>query len=110
MSPENRQVSHFTRLLPYVWPSRRRLFASFVLAGFVAVFWGAILSITYPVVKVLLEGKTPAQCLHELIDEAEEGIAKAKAELQQRDSEHPVDPQEQVSLLRKKAQIGRAHV
>jgi subfamily B ATP-binding cassette protein MsbA len=103
MSPENRQVSHFTRLLPYVWPSRRRLLVSFVLAGFVAFFWGAILSITYPVVKVLLEGKTPAQCLQELIDEAEEGIAKAKSELQQRESENPVDPQEQVSLLRKKA-------
>ncbi|HBH53176.1 MAG TPA: ABC transporter [Planctomycetaceae bacterium] len=103
MSPENHQVSHFTRLLPYVWPSRRRLFASFILAAFVAFFWGAILSITYPVVKVLLEGKTPAQCLQELVDEAEQGIARAKQELQLRETEHPVEPGEQVSLLRKKA-------
>jgi len=103
MSVEHREVSHLTRLLPYLWPSRRRLFLSFVLAGFVALFWGAILSIAYPVVKVLLEEKSPATCLREMIAECESNIDKAKTELASLADPAPLDPAEEVSLLRKRA-------
>ncbi|MCY2964212.1 MAG: ABC transporter ATP-binding protein [Planctomycetota bacterium] len=107
MSPENREVSHFTRILPYVWPSRRRLFVSFFLAGLVAFFWGAILSIAYPVVKVLLEGKAPAICLQELIDGCELQISEAKEDLEHRESEVATDSAHELSLLRKKARAER---
>ncbi len=103
MSVEHREVSHLTRLLPYLWPSRRRLCVSFVLAAFVALFWGAILSIAYPVVKVLLEEKSPAACLREMIAECETNIDKARGELASLNEPAPLDPAEEVSVLRKRA-------
>ncbi|RPI81603.1 MAG: ABC transporter ATP-binding protein, partial [Planctomycetaceae bacterium] len=104
---EHREVSDFTRIFPYIWPSRKRLFVSFVFAGLVAFFWGAILSIAYPVVKVLLEGKSPAVVLQELIDDCDEKIANARLDIAQREQETPADPAHEVSLLRKRARAER---
>ena len=63
------RMDSFGRLLPYVWPYRGRLAVSWVLAVFVALFWGLNLSAAYPVVKTLLEGKS----LHEEVDRWADG-------------------------------------
>ncbi|QDV52495.1 ABC transporter ATP-binding protein [Gimesia fumaroli] len=51
-------MNSLTRILHYVWPYRRRLFASFFFAILVAILWGANLSVTFLVVKVLLQGES----------------------------------------------------
>ena len=53
-------VNSFQRLLPYLWPSRHKLFLSFLFAGLVALFWGANLSIVFPAVKILIEDESIA--------------------------------------------------
>jgi subfamily B ATP-binding cassette protein MsbA len=47
----------YTRLIPYLWPHRKALALSTLFGIFVAVLWGANLSVAFPVVKVLLEGE-----------------------------------------------------
>lgn len=47
----------YTRLIPYLWPHRKALALSTLFGCFVAVLWGANLSVAFPVVKVLLEGE-----------------------------------------------------
>ena len=58
-------MNGFFRILPYLWPHRRKLFLSVVFGSLVALFWGLNLSIAFPVVKVLFEG----QSLGEYIDQ-----------------------------------------
>jgi subfamily B ATP-binding cassette protein MsbA len=64
-------TSSLARVLPYVWPYRRKVLLSFVFAVLVAVLWGLNLSVAFPVVKVLLEGQTLAQYVSEKVEEAE---------------------------------------
>ncbi|EDL61834.1 ABC transporter ATP-binding protein, partial [Gimesia maris] len=64
-------MNSFTRLIKYVWPYRKRLVVSFFFAIMVAILWGANLSATFLVVKVLLEGKTLGGYVQEQISETE---------------------------------------
>lgn len=68
-----------SRLLPYAWKYRRQLLLSAVLASVVAVLWGLNLSVTFPLVKVLLEGRT----LQEYVDGR---ISELDVEIQERES------------------------
>jgi len=61
-------VSIFARILPFLWPSRRKLFLSFTFAALVAVLWGGNLSIVFPGVKVLMERKSLEGYLQEQIE------------------------------------------
>jgi ATP-binding cassette, subfamily B, bacterial MsbA len=54
-------VNKFARLMPYVWPSRHKLFVSFGFAALVAMLWGGNLATVFPIVKVLLEGESLQQ-------------------------------------------------
>jgi subfamily B ATP-binding cassette protein MsbA len=54
-------VNKFARLMPYVWPSRHKLFVSFGFAALVALLWGGNLATVFPIVKVLLEGESLQQ-------------------------------------------------
>jgi subfamily B ATP-binding cassette protein MsbA len=107
MSASNRPFGSLACILPYLWPSRKRLFLSFGLAALVACFWGAILSITYPVVKVLLEGKPPAVCVQEAVSACEAKILEATRDLTEYDSRRPSNKAEELSLLRKRARAER---
>ena len=53
------------RLIPYVWPQRRKFILSCVFGVLVAVLWGGNLTIVYPVMQVLLKERT----LQEYVDE-----------------------------------------
>lgn len=48
-------MNGFLRVLPYLWPYRRKLFLSVIFGALVALFWGLNLSVAFPIVKVLLE-------------------------------------------------------
>ncbi len=80
-------MNSLTRIVPFVWPSRRQLLLSFFFAGFVALLWGATLSISFPVVKVLLENETPGSYIHELIIECDKKIDKYTVELRDLDDQ-----------------------
>ncbi len=67
-------VNSFTRLIQYVWPYRKRLVVSFFFAIMVAILWGANLSVTFLVVKVLLQGETLGGYVQEQISETEKII------------------------------------
>lgn len=107
MPASNRPFGSLACILPYLWPSRKRLFLSFGLAALVACFWGAILSITYPVVKVLLEGKPPAVCVQEAVSACESRMLEATRDLTDYDLRRPASEAEELSLLRKRARAER---
>lgn len=46
------------RLIPFIWPQRRKFLLSCVFGVIVAVLWGGNLTIIYPVMQVLLKEKT----------------------------------------------------
>lgn len=70
-------MDSFQKLFPYIWPFRRQLFASILLGIFVAVLWGANLSLAFPVIKILLEQKNLKSFVQEKIVEVEEQAATA---------------------------------
>lgn len=70
-------ITSFARVVPYVWPYRRRLYLSILFAGLVALFWGISLSLVFPVVKVLLQGESVSEYI-------EQGIAAAERDEQKR--------------------------
>src|SRR5262245_49558114 len=74
-------VNSLARLIPFVWPSRRQLFLSMIFALFVAAMWGATLSVSYPVVKVLLQDETLAEHVQKEIDLCEKRIETSLEEL-----------------------------
>jgi len=77
----------FSRMWPYVWRYRRPAILSLFVAVLVSVFWGLNLSLTFPVVKVLLEGESPQQYVEEKIAAAEAQRAAATERLAEIDTE-----------------------
>ncbi len=51
-------MESLARLVPFVWQQRGRLCVSFSLAALIAVLWTGALLLVFPVVKVLLEGRS----------------------------------------------------
>jgi ATP-binding cassette, subfamily B, bacterial MsbA len=98
-------VNSLTRVFPFVWPSRRQLFLSFFFACFVALLWGAALSVSYPLVKVLLQDETPAGHVQKQIQECKQKIFEAEMELQEFEGrlQKATNESEETSCLRKKA-------
>jgi subfamily B ATP-binding cassette protein MsbA len=84
-------VGSYARLLPYLWPHRRALIVSTLFGCLVAIFWGANLSVAFPLVKVLLEGKD----LHTYV---EDEIARYESESESRSKSH-AKAEEEISLL-----------
>jgi ATP-binding cassette, subfamily B, bacterial MsbA len=102
-------VDSLTRLIPFVWPHRRKLLLSIFFGLLVALLWGANLSAILPVVRVLMEGKD----LHVHVDEQIAGygeqIAQADATIQEIEARiaevtaaEPVDEAEHVRLMNKR--------
>jgi subfamily B ATP-binding cassette protein MsbA len=95
-------VNSLTRLIPFVWPSKRQLFHSFLFAGLVAGLWGASLSISFPIVKVLLEDETLGSYIHKQILDCEKQINDAQAELKEYEERQiGADEAKSVSISRK---------
>lgn len=97
-------ISLITRIYPFVKPSWRRLFLSFFFALLVAVLWCAALSVTYPVVQILLKDETLGEHIQKAMSNCEERIEICKAELDKyEEREQSADDAERVSLTRKKS-------
>jgi ATP-binding cassette, subfamily B, bacterial MsbA len=77
MNPGDR-VNAFPRLIPYVWPHRRKFYFSVVFSLLVAGLWGLSLSSAYPIVTVLFENKS----VEEYVDNA---IAATKAVIEKKE-------------------------
>lgn len=102
-------LDSLTRLIPFVWPHRRKLLVSIVFGLLVALLWGANLSAVLPVVRVLMEGKD----LHQHVDEqltlcadrisaAEEHIQSIETKIAALNASDPVDDAEKVRQMDKR--------
>ena len=80
-------VSSFARLLPFVWPYRRKVILSVFFAGLVALFWGLNLSASFLVVKVLLDGQSIGQYVDEQMAAAQQDCDKRTASLKYLDGQ-----------------------
>lgn len=65
-------LPEFTRVIPYIWPYRKRFFISAFLAVLVGIFWGINLSAVLPLMKVLLEGQNLDQYVSEMIEDSQQ--------------------------------------
>ena len=79
------------RLIPFIWPQRRKFVLSALFGLLVAVLWGGNLTIVYPVMQVLLKEKTIQVYL-------DEEIAKTR-ETQQREQANILELQAQLDAL-----------
>ena len=102
-------MDSLTRLIPFVWPHRRKLLLSSVFGLLVALLWGANLSAVLPVVRVLLQGKDLHQHLDEEVAEwnkrittAEASIAFLEAKMDEIAATEPVDHAEHARLMTKR--------
>lgn len=99
-------VNSLTRILPFVWPSRRQLFLSFFFALLVALLWAAALSISFPVIKVLLEEETLGSYIRKQIVVCEEKVKEAEAELKEYDErQREFDEKSMPSYHRKETRL-----
>jgi len=80
-------VNGFVRVLPHLWPHRRKLFLSTVFGSLVALFWGLNLSIAFPIVKVLLERQSLGDYVNQEIAKTEGKIHLRNLELEKIDQE-----------------------
>src|SRR5213593_1079557 len=87
-------VDQFARLMPYVWRSRSKVYLSVFFAVLVAVLWAATISLSFLVVKVLLQGQSlntyvesEIKAAEVAIDAAETAIPKYEQSLKQQNRE-----------------------
>lgn len=100
-------VESFKRLIPCLWPHRRRLTLSIVFGLLVAFLWGANISAVYPAVMMLVQGKDLHQYVSEEVDKTHESIRKHEEILERIDEQlaeleasgHGEDSNEYMELL-----------
>ena len=78
-------MQQFTRLLPYLWQHRWKVYLSMAFAVAVALLWAASLSLTFLVVKVLLQDQSLQQYVADEIKTCVTEIGKRERELDELD-------------------------
>ena len=78
-------MQQFTRLLPYLWRHRWKVYLSMAFALIVALLWAATLSLTFLVVKVLLQDQSLQQYVEGEVKTCEVQIEKRERELDELD-------------------------
>lgn len=104
------------RILRYAWPYRARFFASLLFGAAVALLWSAELLLTFPVVKVFLQGQSLGEYVRHEIDAAERDLAHFETKLTRIDARLVEIPEtgerrlqlERVELLNDRARAQRA--
>ncbi len=81
---EIKSVNNFLRVLPHVWPYRRKVFLSMFFALVVALFWALNISMTFLVVKVFLEGQSIENYVQTEIDESKKAVENYSAKVKVR--------------------------
>ncbi len=74
-------VESLARLIPFLWPHRRRFALSVVFGLFVAVLWGGNLTVVWPIVNVLFEEKSLQESVATSIDQYATEIVVIEASL-----------------------------
>ncbi len=74
------------KLWPFIWPHRKQLFLSTIFAFLIALFWGANLSVVFPIAKVFLDGKSLPGYVQEEITSAESQFQRLKNKTDQVES------------------------
>lgn len=80
-------MNAFPRLLPYVWPFRRKFYLSVVFSLLVAGLWGLSLASAYPIVTVLFENKSVEQYVDSSIATTRALIEKKEKTLDEREDQ-----------------------
>ena len=80
-------MNAFPRLIPYVWPHRRKFYLSVVFSLLVAGLWGLSLSSAYPIVTVLFENKSVEQYVDDAIATTKAVIEKKEKTLDEREDQ-----------------------
>jgi len=80
-------VNSFSRLIPYVWPHRRKAYLSVVFAVLVAILWGVNLSVAFPVVKVLLQGQSLSKYVEQELESARTEIGQRTTSIKHLDTQ-----------------------
>ena len=75
------------RLLPFVWPYRRKFVLSCVFGVLVSLLWGANLTIVYPIMQVLLKEKTLQTFVAEELTQLRESLKVEAAEIQKAETQ-----------------------
>ena len=75
------------RLLPFVWPHRRKFLLSCLFGVLVSLLWGANLTIVYPIMQVLLKEKTLQTFVAEDLAEIRESLRGESAEIEKAESQ-----------------------
>ena len=106
-----RAVSSFARVLPYVWPHRKRVVLSMFFALLVAILWGLNLSAAFPVVKILIQGQSLDDYAEKEIASATKEIADSEASLKRIEKQQEalevdenVDERQTIKLLKSRSQ------
>lgn len=69
------------RMIPFLWPHRRKFFLSCVFGVLVAILWGGNLTIVYPVMQVLLKERTLQEFVTDEIAQARQQQVASQAEI-----------------------------
>ncbi|HSG69453.1 MAG TPA: ABC transporter ATP-binding protein [Planctomycetaceae bacterium] len=78
-------VGGLARLIPYVWPYRKRLLLSAFFALMVGVFWGLNLSVAFPIVKIVGEGQSLQAYVISEVDQSQKQVDDYTEALQKLD-------------------------
>ncbi len=80
-------MRELTRLIPFIWPQRRKFLLSCVFGVIVALMWGGNLTVIYPIMQVLLKEKTLQTYVAEELASARAKQATEQAELRRLETE-----------------------
>jgi len=92
------------RIIPFVWPYRKRALWSVAFAGIVAFLWAANFGLTFPLVKVLLENESVQDYVALEINEAQRVIDSSTRYID------TLEDSELVKIARHQRRIGDATI
>lgn len=99
-------VESLPRLWSFIWPQRRRLAASLLAAVCAASLWALALTLAFPIVKVLLEGKNLPAYVSAEINQARQ--KECEYRLQLADLDQQIEDQAQGAASAADARLVRA--
>jgi ATP-binding cassette, subfamily B, bacterial MsbA len=103
-------VNAFSRLLPYVWPFRRKFYLSAVFSLLVAGLWGLSLASAYPIVTVLFENKSVEQYVDDgiattkaVVEKKEKTLDEREDQLKGLEDQKPADLKKSLKIVRRQS-------
>jgi hypothetical protein len=73
-------MKNFLRALRHAWPYRYRFALSVACAALAALLWGLNFTCIYPVLKLLIDTKTPQEWVESYVDAAQREVDRLEGE------------------------------